>query len=422
MCRTWVAVVLTGTLLTSGCGSGPSDSADSGSMPGNSVPGAVEQALQNGTAVAPQVVAADNAFGLMLLDDLNPGATSNVAISPTSIALALQMVYNGAEDSVQQGMSQALQLQGLGALAVDQDNAALQASLINPDPQVQLTIANSLWMHLNDNPVLPAFINTNQTYYAAEIGDLSGAPEDVNAWVASETNGLITQILPAADYTHMVAVLANAIYFKGAWTSAFNPDLTASAPFTLTDGTQVSCRMMSQAGSFPYLQGSNFQALELPYGQAGRLGMLLILPAVGVDLSSFVAGMTGDQVNSWLAALEPANVSVGLPRFTATYGASLVNALTSLGMGMAFDSNMGELPGLAPDVYISDVEHKVVVQVDESGTVATGVTTVTISPTLVVADPVVMTLNRPFFYAIVDQQTGALLFIGTLVDPTQGST
>jgi serpin B len=100
----------------------------------------------------------------------------------------------------------------------------------------------------------------------------------------------------------------------------------------------------------------------------------------------------------------------------------LVNALTSLGMGMAFDSNMGELPGLAPDVYISDVEHKVVVQVDESGTVATGVTTVTISPTLVVADPVVMTLNRPFFYAIVDQQTGALLFIGTLVDPTQGST
>lgn len=422
-----VASVLASTLLASSCGSGsaqpgPNSTSSSSSTTSAAIGSAVEQALQNDTPVAPQIVAADNAFGLALFDALNQGATSNVAISPTSIALALQMAYNGAEGSTQQGMSQALQLQGLGALTVDQDNAALQAALINPDPQVQLTIANSLWMHLSDNPVLPSFIGTNETYYAAEIGDLSGAPDNVNAWVASETNGLITQILPPGNYNEVVAVLANAIYFKGAWTSAFNPNQTTTTPFTLADGTQVSCQMMNQTGSFPYLEGANFQALKLPYGQTSRLSMLLILPAVGVDLSSFVANMTTDELSTWLSELEPANGSIGLPRFTATYGSSLVNALTSLGMSVAFNPNAADFADLAPNVYISDVEHEAVVQVDETGTVAAGATTITFGPTIAGSGPFSMTMNRPFFYAIVDGQTGALLFIGTLVDPTQNSS
>jgi serpin B len=244
----------------------------------------------------------------------------------------------------------------------------------------------------------------------------------VNAWVASETNGLITQILAPGNYNEVVAVLANAIYFKGAWTSAFNPGQTTTTPFTLADGTQVSCQMMNQTGSFPYLEGANFQALKLPYGQTSRLSMLLILPAVGVDLSSFVANMTTDELSTWLSELEPANGSIGLPRFTATYGSSLVNALTSLGMSVAFNPNAADFADLAPNVYISDVEHEAVVQVDETGTVAAGATTITFGPTIAGPGPFSMTMNRPFFYAIVDGQTGALLFIGTLVDPTQNSS
>jgi serpin B len=421
-----LAAVLAGILLASGCNGGSSDNSNNGAAgppPSPTVATAVEEAQQNDTPVAQQIVAADNTFGLALFDALTQGATGNVAISPTSVALALQMVYNGAEGSTQQAMSQALQLQGLGALAVDQDNAALQAALINPDPKVQLTTANSLWMHLNQNAVLPSFVSTNETYYAAEIGDLSGAPDDVNAWVASETNGLITQILPPANYNAVVAVLANAIYFKGAWTTEFKPNETAATPFTLTDGTQISCQMMNLTSSFPYLSGTNFQAVELPYGQTSRLSMLIILPAVGVDFGSFVSNMTSGQLSTWVRDLEPAQVSIGLPRFTATYANSLVKALTSLGMGVAFNPNAADFADLAsgPGVYISDVEHQAVVQVDESGTVAAGATTVTITPT--VASPSIsMIMNRPFFYAIVDGKTGALLFIGTLVDPSQSSS
>jgi serine protease inhibitor len=422
MRRASVTALLAAMLLASGCNGSNGDNG-SGSVAGNTarpaVATAVEQALQNDTPVAQQIVAADNAFGLALFDALNQGAPSNVAISPTSIALTLQMLYNGAEGSTQQGMSQALQLQGLGPLAVDQDNAALQAALIDPDPEVQLTTANSLWMQLSRNPVLPSFVSTNETYYAAEIGDLSGAPDDVNAWVASATNGLITQVLPPENYNDVLAVLANAIYFKGEWKTPFNPNETAAAPFTLTDGSQVSCQMMKQTAIFPYLAGADFQAVELPYGQTGRLSMLIILPAPGVDLGSFVASMTNEELSTWLAEFEPGQVSVGLPRFSTTYASSLVQGLTSLGMGTAFSPAAADFAGLAsaPGVYISDVEQKAVVQVDESGTVAAATTTVTIIDTM--RPPI--TMNRPFFYAIVDGKTGALLFIGTLVDPSQSS-
>lgn len=410
--RASVIAVLAGVLLASAC---------TGTTPSPVVGSAVAEALKSDKPVAPQIVAADNAFGLALFNALNRSATSNVAISPISIALALQMVYNGAAGSTRQGMSQALQLQGLGALAVDQYNAALQAALLNPDPKAQLRMANSLWMHLSENPVLPSFVSTNETYYAAKIGDLSGAPDDVNAWVASETNGLIKKILPPENYSRVVAVLANAIYFSEMWTSTFIPSLTRAAPFTLSDGTEISCQMMHKTGRFPYLSGSNFQAVALPYGRTRRLRMLIILPAVGVNLKSFVANITSEELSTWITDLEPAEVGIGLPRFTATYASSLVNALTSLGMRVAFDANIADFSGLASRkrVYISDIEHEAVVKVDESGTVAAGAT---MAELVLQSLPISMTMNRPFFYAIVDGKTGALLFIGTLIDPIQSSS
>jgi len=103
---------------------------------------------------------------------------------------------------------------------------------------------------LRENPVLPSFASTSETYYAAKIGDLSGAPDDVNAWVASETNGLIKKILQPKDYGKVVAILANAIYFREMWTSTFIPSLTRAAPFTLSDGTEISCQMMHKTSEF----------------------------------------------------------------------------------------------------------------------------------------------------------------------------
>jgi len=128
------------------------------------------------------------------------------------------IVYNGAAGTTQQAIAQTLQLGSLSAPSqLNNANAALQASLISADPKVQLTVANSLWMHLSDNSVLPSFTQTDETYNGATVGDLSGAPANVNAWVSNETNGLITQILPnePPDYYSMIkAIIANTIYSR----------------------------------------------------------------------------------------------------------------------------------------------------------------------------------------------------------------
>jgi serine protease inhibitor len=415
--------LLLATTLLAGCGGG-SVSMTMSSDPANpaanspSTPPAVAQAESAGTTVNPAIATADNAFGLNLLQTLIAGATGNVAISPINVAMALQILYNGAAGTTQQAMAETLQLGSLSTQDLNNANAALQASLLKPDPEVQIIVANSLWMHLSNNPVLSSFMQTDQTYYGATVGDLSGAPADVNTWASAQTNGLITNILPAGDYTSVVAVIANTIYFKGQWSTAFDPSQTASAQFTLGDSTQVSSQMMHQSGSYAYLQGSNFQAVSLPYGQ-GRFSMLIVLPNSGVSLGSFAAGITPAAISGWVSQSQMTQGSIALPKFTATYGVSLPPALSSLGMGIALcSSNMADFSALAPSVCVSDVEHKTVVEVDETGTVAAAGTTITVGPTAIAAPMFTMTMDHPFFYAIRDDLTGELLFVGILVNPT----
>jgi serine protease inhibitor len=402
----------------SGSGASPPPASINPGGPASSTPPAVLQAKQDNTPVDPAIVTADNAFGLSLLNTLiqgNPG--NNTAISPTSVAMTLQIAYNGAVGPTQQAMAQTLQLGGLSVQQLNSDNAALLAALLDPDPQVDLTIANSLWVPLGTDTVSPSFESADQTYYGAEIGDIAGAPANVNAWVAAQTQGLITQILGPGPY---VTVLANTVYFKGQWTNGFPPSQTVPLPFTLADGTQTSVPTMQQTSAFSYFQGTNFQAVSLPYGQ-GRLSMLLALPAVGVDLDTFVAGITPATIDSWVSQMYPGiTVSLSLPRFTTSFGTSLVPALTTLGMGSAFDENAGGLSGIVPSGFISDVEHKTYVQVDETGTVAAAATTGGIGITAMPSAPVDMSLDRPFFYAIRDNQTGELLFVGVLMNPNGG--
>ena len=418
-----VVALLAALSLLGACGGGAGTAAQNPSgapLSANaSLPPAVAQAQTDKTAGNPAIVSADNTFGLNLFQNLDRGGTANIAISPTSIAVVLQILFNGAAGTTQQAMSQTLQLQGLSATDVNEANAALQASLVNPDPAIALTLANSLWMHLGDNPVLPSFTQVNETYYGAQVGDLAGAPANVDAWVSNETHGLITSILPPMDFADVVAVIVNAIYFKGAWSVPFDPAQTAAATFTQLNGISISCQMMHQSGTFAYFDGGTFQALRIPYGTNRPMSMLILLPGPGISLDEFVASLTSDTLNGWISQLQSRYGDVALPRFTSTYSASLVSSLGALGMGIAFNPIEADFAGIAPGVYLSEVEHKTVVEVDESGTVAAGATSGGTSITAVGTAQFNMTMDHPFVYAIRDDENGALLFIGSMVDPDQ---
>jgi serine protease inhibitor len=417
-----IGALLAAGMIVVGCdGGSPSGNAPpTTSLSSDAIPTAVASAQKAATPVAPAMVTADNAFGLSLFDTLLDGSRGgNIAISPLSVALALQVLYNGAAGSTQQAMAQTLELGTLSDQALNSDNAALQASLISVDPKVQLTIANSLWVAESGGPVLPSFTQTDETYYGATVGDLAGAPADVNAWVDSETHGLITQLMPPGEYVD--AIIANVLYFKGQWTTAFDQSNTAAAPFTLSSGSQTSVDLMHQTGSFAYaegaLRGVDFQAVRIPYGQ-GRLSMLIVLPAAGADVTSFVTAITLGDLNGLIAQLDPYMVAIALPRFTASYGSSLTGALTSMGMGIAFGPS-ADFSALAPGFSVNVVEHKTVVEVDETGTVAaaaTGIGVTTVAP-----QQYTITMDHPFLYAIQDDKTGELLFIGVLMNPNQPS-
>ena len=430
-CAAATAAVLAAISVLVGCGggggmgsqsstSGTPSSPTSPSTPTSSLPPAVTQAKNADTAVNPEIVTADNAFGLNLFKNLNQGSSGNVAISPISIALVLQILLNGAAGATQQAMLQTLQVQSLSVTDVNDANAALQAALVNPDPQIALTVANSLWMHLGSNSVLSLFTQINETYYGAEIGDLAGAPDNVNAWIANETHGLITDILPAnLNYAATDAVIVNAIYFKGAWTQPFDAGQTTAATFTQPDGASMACEMMHQTGGFEYFQGDTFQALRMPYGTNAHMSMLILLPDSSVSLAAFVADLTPDTLNGWISKMQSMTGSVALPRFTSTYGTSLAAALSALGMGIAFNPGEADFSGIAPGTYLSFVEHKTVVEVDESGTVAAAGTSGGTTINAVTTSQFSMTMDHPFLYAIRDDENGELLFIGTMVAPAQ---
>ena len=410
----------------SGCG-GNGAASDSPVKNPAAPPAAVAKAKAENAAVNPAVVAADNTFGLGALQALQSQHSSlNIAISPVSLSLALQILYNGAAGNTQQAMAQALRLGSLTTQQINDANAALQATLSAADPQVELNIANSLWLHLNDAAVLPAFTTMDQNYYGATTGDLAAAPDNVNTWVADATHGLIPTILPAGDYSHVTAVIANAVYFKGQWTTPFDTNSTQPAPFTLSDGRSTSAHMMHQTGTFAYFHGAGFQMVSLPYGQ-GRVSMLVVLPDPGISPGTLLANMSAAALDTVVGQMQDSYGSVALPKFTAQSNSDMGQVLKALGMGVAF--NCPGLPGAGPladfsaltsaRVCVTSVAHNAWVQVDELGTVAAAATTITVGTTAARQLQFTMNMDHPFLYAIRDNDTGALLFVGTLMDPSQ---
>jgi len=411
------AILGVGFASLAGCGtSGPSSQPDA-----QNLPNAVSEAVSRSAPVPERIVTANNRFALNMLAQLRANASNsdNVFISPTSLALALEIVYNGARGETQTEMAQALQLQSPSADTLNNDNAALQASLVNPDPDVTLNIANSLW--LRSGSVKPEFSAVNQNFYGSEINDIAGAPANVNAWVNRKTSGKIAAILPDGDYGQTIAILVNAIYFNATWTRPFDLNLTADAPFTPAKGSAVTVKMMHGEGSFAYFKGPHFQALRLPYG-TGRLNMILVLPDSDSSLDSLLKGLTTDQWSDWASRFEDKTGDVAIPKVTSSYGVMMNDTLKSLGMVQAFDPNRADFSGLAQipgaNVYLQGVFHKTFLRIDEKGTEAAAATGVTVGVTSAPVLDFRMTLNRPFLCAVQDERTGVILFLGTIVNPS----
>lgn len=367
---------------------------------------------------------ANNRFGFRLFANLTARAPGEqVFISPVSVALALQMTRNGAAGATRAVMDRALELASLSPDAVNAAARALQDALVGADPKTKLQIANSLWAHKSFK-FRKQFADTSQRCFGATTRALDFANPQalatINGWVRQNTNGLIREIVSQLN-PEDVMLLINAIYFKGTWQRKFDRELTRDQHFRLEDGSSALIKMMHQDGDFEYLEETDFQAVRLPYGN-GRLAMYVFLPAVELGLDPFLARLTEEQWRRWLGAFGRRDGDLALPRFKLEYAQSLADALKAMGMEPAFSPGLADfsaLGGNPGDIYIGDVLHKTYVEVNEEGTEAAAVTAVKMLVTAMPQpqDRFTMVVDRPFFCAIHDSETGAIPFMGAIRDP-----
>ncbi len=369
-----------------------------------------------------KIAAADTDFGFRLLALLAPAKPrENVFFSPFSISQALDLTLNGAGGQTQQGIASTLGLKGLPLDKVNQANGLLLPSLENPDPQVQLSVANALWIQQGKsfNPKFQArcrqFYDADTT--ALNFGSANAAPT-INGWVSQNTQGKISQIVSPSDLANANAVLTNAVYFHGKWATPFDKASTRNGLFTHADGSQKTMPLMSHEGRYSYLQTDTFQAVRLPYGK-GRLAMYIFLPKSHSGLEAFLKTTTAAQCEKWLPQMHTTELDLRLPRFHADYSETLNDSLSHMGMAPAFDPTADFSPMGLRNSYISEVVHKATLDVDEEGTIATAVTAGMMPASIPTPapPPIQMRVDHPFFCAIRDDATGTILFLGAIRDP-----
>jgi serpin B len=316
-----------------------------------------------------------------------------------------------------------LEFKQLEGQTIDASYAKLLTTLKTADSDVQVAIANSLWV--NQNVTLKQqFVNNSQKFYQAEITNLDfanpTAKNVINKWVEQKTVNKIPQIVDSTSPEDAL-YLINAIYFKGNWTKQFDPNLTTQQPFYLQPNAPKPQAMMNQTGDYRYYANDQFQAIRLPYGKNAELGMYIFLPKETSNLQQFNQQLNIDNWQEWLSQMRSRQGTITLPRFKLEYETQLNDVLMSLGMKKIFTSSQADFSQMTDtSVALDSVKHKTVIEVNEEGTEATGVTSIGIRITSAIPKepkPFTMNINRPFFFAIRDDVTETILFMGNVVDP-----
>ncbi len=366
-----------------------------------------------------KLVESDNKFSFKLFEAINrqeePG--KNLFISPLSVSMALGMTLNGADGTTRDEMESALELAGLSPEEINESYKSLTELLTNLDKDVLMQIANSIWYN-NSIQVEQDFVDVNKEYFDAEVTGMDfadpSAPLTINNWVSDKTHGKITKIAPNPISDNIKMFLINAIYFNGSWKYQFDPEDTEDRDFLLSGEQSKTVSMMSREGKVRYFNHDRFLALDLPYGNE-KFYMTVILPSVSENIDDIISILNPEDWNTWMSGFhELDDASLYLPKFKLEYKLSLVDVLKSMGMEIAFSgsADFSKITN-STSLFISDVLHKTFVEVNEEGTTAAAVTSVVMTDSL----PPSFTVDRPFIFVIREDKTGAIVFMGKILDP-----
>jgi serpin B len=430
-----LALLIVLVTLLAGCTSAPGITGTQITPPAGQIPASTSSLGGNenaSVASAAADVAANNRFARDLYvqlasDPLNAG--SNIFFSPFSISSALAITYEGARGTTADEIRSVFYFPA--------DNATLREgfSLVNAGINSEnsgytLNTANALWAE-KSYKFLPDYIATAGQWYSANVTNLDfiSQPEvsrqTINGWVADRTHDKIQDLLPEGSIDQLTRlVITNAVYFKGTWVKQFNTNDTQDADFHISPQKTVTVKMMQRTDEdavYPYAETADLQMLSMPYahGTGSGLSMIVILPQ-NDSLAPGVAVLDPQNLSTLEQSASSRRVMVYFPKFELNTQYDLSGTLAAMGMPTAF-STAADFSGMdgARDMYISEVVHKAFVNVNEEGTEAAAATGVVMRAMAIAhEEPVpVFRADHPFLFLIQDNETGAILFVGRVVNP-----
>ena len=345
----------------------------------------------------------------------------NIMISPPSAYLALSMALNGAKGDTKTEMLKTLSADNITIEDLNIDLKDWMTSL-SKDRIAKFSISNSIWYRQGFN-ANKDFLQRNADYYSAYIRSLdfssSSAPTEINKWVKEATNDTIEEIVSEISDDVMI-YLINAIYFKGDWKEQFSANRTYEGEFNTSTG-KVKTDFMNRRGEIDYLEANGITGVVLPYLDE-QFAFIGILPEEGQTPKDLINSLRALDLIKLLKDKESKNIQLSLPKFESSYEDSLKNELSNMGMNIAFDPYKADFSLMKEDLkrelYISEVMQKTFIRVDEKGTEAAAVTSITAEVTSMPPELPKVVFDRPFVYGIVDVTTGIPLFIGIMENPT----
>jgi serpin B len=383
-------------------------------------------AVQGTSAAASRLATSNTEFAVRFF----PAAVStesNAVLSPYSVSTALMMLDTGARGTTDTQIQSTLDLPGNGTTIAPAYAALACADETHGSANGnQLSIADALWGQ-SGMSFEPAFLSTLSHGYGAPLqqanfsSDPSGATSAINDWVSSQTEGMIPALLDPSDVSSSTRfILVNAVYFKGAWATAFDPSATSPQPFKLTDGSSIQVPTMASTVTLGVTSGDGFTLVELPY-QGDQLAMDFILPSS--TLAELEASLTASALDAALAEVNRYGQTVlYLPKFSFTTRANLIPVLRGMGMTDVFMPGVADLSGIdgARDLFVGLILQEARVEVDEQGTVAAAATVVegVTKDTGAIAPPPPIRIDQPFVFLIRDTSTKSVLFVGHVLNPT----
>jgi serpin B len=388
-------------------------------------------------AVTADQVAGNNRFAFELFQQLRQApdlSGGDLFFSPYSISSALAMAYGGAQGDTERQMQDTLHYTGQPTAheafnALNQYFAALNAAAGESEvDDFQLMVANALWGEQSFD-LQPAYLDLLAAYYGAGLytldfaGNPEGARQAINDWVAEQTNQKILDLLaPGTLSPDTRVVLTNTIYFIASWINTFDEERTQQDDFTLLDGTLVQVPMMNNTERYNYARGEGWQLIELPYNGYSA-SMVLILPDAG-QYEAVESSLTAERFLDMYKSAQFLEADLYLPKFHAESSFGLNDVLSAMGMPDAFAPDRADFSGISgrPDLFISSVVHKAVIDLDENGTEAAAATAVVMQLTSAMpseGEPVEFRVDRPFIYAIINPESGSILFLGRILNPLE---